>query len=402
MSLELLHPAYGVAATLVALATAAIAVRWLPVATRGRNVPLDGLRGYMAFGVFVYHSVIWYFYLRTGTWGAPPESVYRPVGDLFVKVFFMITAYLFIGKIIDAKRRPIDWLALFVSRVLRLTPLYAFAVVVLVAMSFALTGWRLQEPIGALVDHVVEWAVFTMIAAPDINRLPDTWLLIAGVTWTLGYEWLFYLSLPLVAVLMRRRVPIATVLVCTAGVAWLVAVKPDAFVPWSFVAGAIAAAVAREPRIADRLRGLGTSAVVVGAVVVVTMVAAILLQGFGHSKALSFFLLFVGFVPVACGNPVLGLLTNRPALLLGEVSYGLYLLHGLLLSFTIEVLLGASLVKTFTSAQHWLMVMAIGCVLVVVTCITFRWIERPAMRSAPQWTSRLALLSTSLARRQKA
>ena len=397
MSLGPLHPAYGVAAMAVALVTAWIATRWLPVETRGRNVPLDGLRGYMAFGVFVYHSVIWYAYLRTGKWGAPPESVYRPIGDLCVKVFFMITAYLFVGKIIDAKRRPIDWLALFVSRVLRLTPLYAFAMVVLVAMTFALTGWRLQEPIGALVDHVGPWAAFTMIAAPDINRLADTWVLIAGVTWTLGYEWLFYLSLPLVAVLMRRRVPIATVLICTALVAWLVAIKPDAFVPWSFVAGAAAAAIAREPRIADRLRGRG-----VAAAVVVAMAAAILLQGFGVSKAVSFLALVVGFVPIACGNPVFGLLTNGPALLLGEVSYGLYLLHGLLLSFTFEILLGDSVVKTLGPTQHWLLVMAVGSVLVVVTCITFRWIERPAMRSAPQWTLRLGQLGSSLTRRQKA
>lgn len=27
---------------------------------------IDGLRGYLAFGVFMHHSCIWYFYLRTG------------------------------------------------------------------------------------------------------------------------------------------------------------------------------------------------------------------------------------------------------------------------------------------------------------------------------------------------
>lgn len=384
MTLDPLNPAFGILALGVALATAYLASRWLQVETSGRNLPLDGLRGYMAFGVFIYHSVVWYYYLRTGEWGPPPASVYRPVGDLCVKVFFMITAYLFVGKVIDAKRRPIDWLALYVSRVLRLTPLYLFSVVMLVTMTFALSGWKLQEPFGELLDQVGRWVAFTVISMPDVNRLPNTWRLIAGVTWTLSYEWLFYLSLPLVALVMRRRVPVATLLACTALMGWLLALKPNTFMPWSFVAGAVAATVAREPRIANRLCGRGVSILVV-----VAIAWALLAEGLGQTKASSFIALVLGFIPVACGNPVFGTLTNRPALLLGEVSYGLYLLHGLLLSFTFNLLLGNPVVKTLSATQHWFLVMLVGTVLVVVACMTFRWIERPAMRSARQWTLRL-------------
>jgi peptidoglycan/LPS O-acetylase OafA/YrhL len=396
MMVDLLSPGFGLAAMLMALATAFVASKWLPVETSGRNVPLDGLRGYMAFGVFLYHSVIWYHYLRTGAWGAPPASVYRPVGDLCVKVFFMITAYLFVGKIIDGKERPIDWLALFVSRALRLTPLYLFAVLALVVMTGVLTHGKLLEPLGALVDHVGQWVAFTMIAVPDINRLPHTWLLIAGVTWTLGYEWLFYLSLPLLALLLRRRVPIATVFICTGLLFWLVAIKPEIFVPWSFVAGALAAVVARSP-LAERLRGPGAAVAVL-----IAVAWTLFAQDVGPAKVLTTLALIIGFTPIACGNPVLGILTNRPALLLGEVSYGLYLLHGLLLSFTFELVLGAPLAKTLSPLQHWAVVAGVGIVLVAVTCVTFRLIERPAMRSARRVTPWLADLGTTLMRRQKA
>jgi len=394
---DLLNPGFGLAAMLIALATAFVASRWLSVETGSRNVPLDGLRGYMAFGVFLYHSVIWYDYLRTGAWGPPPASVYRPVGDLCVKVFFMITAYLFVGKIIDAKRRPIDWLALFVSRVLRLTPLYLVAMLALVAMIGVLTQWTLQEPVGALVDHVGHWVAFTMLDAPDVNGLHDTWLLIAGVTWTLGYVWLFYLSLPLLALMLRRRVPVAAVVICTVVVVWLVSIKPDVFMPWSFVSGAAAAVLARTSSIAARLRGRGAGLVVVAAVA-----WALFAQTIGPAKALTMVALIVGFLPIACGNPVFGLLTNRAALLLGEASYGIYLLHGLLLSLTFELLLGTSVARTLSPAQHWVLVAGVGVVLVLVTCVTFRLIERPAMRSAHRVTSWLAGIGSTLARRQKA
>ena len=394
---NLLNPAFGLAAMLVALATAFTASRWLSVETSGRNVPLDGLRGYMAFGVFLYHSVIWYDYLRTGAWGPPPASVYRPVGDLCVKVFFMITAYLFVGKIIDAKRRPIDWLLLFVSRVLRLTPLYLVAMSALVTVTGMLTQWHLQEPASALVDHVGHWLVFTMLDAPDINRLNDTWILIAGVTWTVGYEWLFYLSLPLLALILRRRVPLAVVVLCTVVVAWLVALKPNVFVPWSFVLGAVAAVLARMPSVAARLRGSGAGFVVIAAVA-----WTLFAQTIGPAKGLTMVALIVGFLPIACGNPVFGLLTNRAALLLGEASYGIYLLHGLLLSLTFELILGPSAARTLSPTQHWAFVAGVGIVLVLLTSVTFRCIERPAMQSARRVTAWLAGIGSMLARRQKA
>jgi len=112
--------------------------------------------------------------------------------------------------------------------------------------------------------------------------------------------------------------------------------------------------------------------------------------------------LIVGFLPIACGNPVFGILTNRAALLLGEASYGIYLLHGLLLSLTFELIVGTSVARMLSPAQHWALVAGVGVVLVLVTCVTFRLIERPAMQSAHRVTSWLADIGSTLARRQKA
>jgi peptidoglycan/LPS O-acetylase OafA/YrhL len=40
-------------------------------------------------------------------------------------------------------------------------------------------------------------------------------------------------------------------------------------------------------------------------------------------------LVMPAFCIVACGNTAFGLLSNRPAIMLGDISYGIHLVHGL-------------------------------------------------------------------------
>lgn len=250
--------AFGAASLVLALATALVAGRALGItATPARNPAIDGLRGYLAFGVFLHHAVVWYFYVRTGAWGLPPPSIYRELASTCVSLFFMITAYLFIGKLLDGRRRPVDWLQLYVSRLLRLTPLYLLAMCGLFAAVGTLSGWTLRVPIGALLEQAGHWAAFSMIKAPDVNGVPSTSLLMAGVTWSLAYEWLFYLSLPLLAVVFRVKGSAALVLTGTLCVVLFVINKPDVIFPTSFVKGAIAAVVSRQLRLAAVLRKPG-------------------------------------------------------------------------------------------------------------------------------------------------
>lgn len=72
---------------------------------QGRFASIDGLRGYLAFFVFLHHSAIWYFCLRTGQWKVPPSNLYTHFGQSSVAMFFMITGFLFSLKLID---RPME------------------------------------------------------------------------------------------------------------------------------------------------------------------------------------------------------------------------------------------------------------------------------------------------------
>lgn len=372
--------AFGAVALLVGLVTALAMGKLLGIdPPPGRNVAIDGLRGYLAFGVFLHHATVWYFYARTGAWGLPPPSVYRELANTCVSLFFMITAYLFVGKLLDARIRPIDWTALFVSRVLRLTPLYLLAMGVLFLFVGVLSGWQLRVPLPALFEQASHWVGFSMIDAPDVNGVPATTLLMAGVTWSLAYEWLFYLSLPAMALLLRVKVPMVLWIVCTACVVLLVVNKPNVIFPTAFVKGAIAAFVSRRVRIAMILRAPGFGLLVL---------AAAWVAMFGHAPNLLVTLfVLAGFCVVACGNTVFGLLSNRAAVVLGDISYGVYLLHGLLLSVTFMFLLGRDQAAGMGPVMHWAVATAIGAGVVVVAALTYRFVEAPAMKQVKRVTA---------------
>jgi hypothetical protein len=70
-------PIPALIATIVALATtSALSKSSDKQARQGRFATIDGLRGYLALAVFLHHSCIWYFYLRTGQWKLPPSNFY--------------------------------------------------------------------------------------------------------------------------------------------------------------------------------------------------------------------------------------------------------------------------------------------------------------------------------------
>ena len=115
----------------------------------------------------------------------------------------MITGFLFTRKIISNKR--VDWLRLYVSRVMRLSPLYIFSVGVLFLIVFVSSGFTLHESVAKIFISVVKWFAFTVVGAPDVNLVEHTSKIMAGVTWSLPYEWFFYFSLPALGFILKRK-----------------------------------------------------------------------------------------------------------------------------------------------------------------------------------------------------
>jgi len=221
-------PIFTLVATALALIANLICMRWLRIEERqvldqSRYPTIDGLRGFLAFFVFLHHAAYWLLYSGSGEWIKPRTKFYTNLGPLGVSLFFMITAFLFIGKILDEPCNTREsWYRTYRSRIYRIVPLYFVAIGLLLLLVGIQTRWIIAEPLGRLMRNVASWIFFNFGGQPDINGLAGTPLIISGVTWTLMYEWAFYLLLPVFAAMLGKKPPVEIFLASLAsGIAFL-------------------------------------------------------------------------------------------------------------------------------------------------------------------------------------
>jgi peptidoglycan/LPS O-acetylase OafA/YrhL len=348
----------------------------------GRFSTIDGLRGYLALLVFLHHSAIWYFHVRDGTWQAPPSNLFTLFGQGGVALFFMITAFLFFGRLLDARYRHFDWARLYVSRVLRLTPLYALAMGLLFLIVAGRSHWAMRDSLSNLARNAGAWLAFTFPGSPDLNGIDKTWITLAGVTWSLPYEWAFYFCLPILALLVSVKPPPAIMLL-SIGILLLIAA--GVWVPGlpqcvCFVGGIVAAVLVRID--AFRIFARTMPAHVLALACIVALVA--FCPTIYSAKAL--LLATIVFTLIAGGCSLFGVLATPASRLLGDIAYSVYMLHGIALFLVFGGLLGAS---HPSPEAHWIFVAGLGPVLVALCFATFRLVEKPAMGGVPWLVARL-------------
>ena len=377
-----LSPLPAIVCVVLALATAYLLVmrQGNPI-THDRYASLDGLRGYLAFFVFLHHSSIWYFYLRFEQWKLPSSNLYTHFGQSSVAFFFMITGFLFFSKLIDGRSRAIDWERLYVSRFLRLVPLYIFAMFIMFLLDAVVSNGVMNEPFAVLAKSAMRWLGFTILGSPDINRVPHTSTLVAGVTWSLPYEWFFYFSLPLLALVVGVKAPLPYILLSITTALLLVLWHPTTHHLASF-AGGIAAAFLVRLELFRKFAASGIATLIcIGCLVVIVEYYP---TAYGNVPLL---ILSMVFILIACGNTLFGLLIHPVSRMLGEMAYSIYLLHGLMLFAVFNLLIGANKAATYSPLEHWLVVAALTPVLVLGSFVTFQIIESPAMRQAKSATT---------------
>jgi peptidoglycan/LPS O-acetylase OafA/YrhL len=336
---------------------------------------LDGLRGYAAFFVYLHHSAAWYVFARTGVWAVPPTRLYTHFGQSTVALFFMITGFLFWSKLIDGRARPIDWRRLYLSRVLRLAPLFVLFVGLLWIIALALSGFRLRVSVPRAGLETMQWLTFTIAGMPNLNRAPTA--IIGGAAWSLPYEWWFYLSLPLAGRLLALRVSrvwIILSVVGTAGGVWWITSRGGWLNAAAFLGGIAPVFLARQPQTCAVARHPAASVLCLGVLAAVTRFDTV----FAPAPLL---LLSFAFAIIACGNSLFGALEWPAVRGLGDMGYSVYLLHGLVLFAVFGLLLGTTETAALSTAGHWLVVDACAVVVTVVSYTTFHLIEAPAMRS---------------------
>ncbi len=355
-------PLYALLVILIAIAS----VWWLD---RRFTIPLDssrvqgidGLRGYLAGTVFIHHACIWYFFLRSGLWEKPASNFYTELGRASVALFFMITAFLFTRRILAS--RSIEWNRLYVSRILRIVPLL-------------------------IVHHL---AALLVLATIRLNHIPTVFngidtdrkvLLTAAVSWTLDYEWIFYLMLPLLALLRGMRVPLVLLLLSALMVVERHSeVLSENMLP--FIGGVVAALLANHAA----LRRFAPTRM--ASMLVLACLAVAYGMGRDLPMAVWLALLTLAFTLIASGNTLSGLLSSRVSRAFGEITYSVYLLHGLVLFIAFRGVTGIPLAQALSPAAHWAVVILATPALVLLSYASWRWIERPCLRRVDAWSQRL-------------
>ncbi|MBR0568241.1 acyltransferase [Azoarcus sp. L1K30] len=353
-----------------------------PVA-RGHLAAIDGLRGYLALFVFLHHSAVWYFYVRTGRWAVPPSNLYTHFGQGSVAVFFMITGFLFFTKLLDGRERGIDWRRLLISRVLRLTPAYVLSMLLLFGVVAYRSGGTVNSSLALLAGGMLQWLGFTILGAPDLNGVAGTSIIVAGVTWSLIYEWFFYFSLPLLAIMAGVTVPRMYLAIGSLVVAFFCArFNLDVPILLPFLGGMITSLLVRSRRFC------GFAASTLASVLAVALLIVCVVNYRSSYEYASIAMLSLVFALIAGGNSLFGLLVTPAARTLGDMSYGIYLLHGIFLYLLLGGVFGGGQAAEFSPVTHWLAIVGISPLLVLCCFLVFHFIESPAMARTDGLSSR--------------
>lgn len=358
----------------------------LPPAKR-RIGCIDGLRGYLALSVLVNHFVERLQESRLG-WReitTPTFHFFNQTGAGGVALFFMITGLVFYPRVLTGWR-ACSWISVYINRVFRLIPLIVVSVILVTLVIIFRTGNGF--------DAKYPWAFLQWITAyaqPPLLGYSNARMVNAGVLWTLKIEWVFYLAiLPFCALVMdiTRKwnlpswiVPVG--MLCVDGLIWIAKSHGLLGHHWPrvidnlppvipcFAVGMIAFECQRRPGLVKWF-----SSRMAAAIATAGMLFAVFTFHVPYDRGLPFFGFF--FICIACGNDFFGIFRLRGALVLGECSYGIYLMHGIVLDL-LYVELHDFVASLPLDVVPSLLIPVTAAIVVPFTALTYLCIERPAI-----------------------
>jgi peptidoglycan/LPS O-acetylase OafA/YrhL len=238
---------------------------------------------------------------------------------------------------------------------------------------FIRTDFELHEAAGKIAGEITRWFGFGFFGKPDINGYEHTRLILAAVTWSLYFEWIFYFSLRVTYFFSgpKARLPfvlgglgfslLGTFFLRGGGITYTAL----------FFAGMTAATLIHDgykPKIDARL----------GALAALACPTLVFLCFPEVHNGFSVLLLAISFFIICLGNSIFGLLTCRGAQRLGHISYSVYLMQGIVL--TLVYWNGA--VKNFalsSDVNYWLTAFICGLLLTSGSAVLYGIVERPGI-----------------------
>jgi len=285
------------------------------------------------------------------------------MGKYGVALFFMTTAFLFWGKVRNSQ--SVDWVELYKKRFFRIVPLAFFCSMIALIMLFSFTE---SKPLSfEIISNSLAWFDGGLWnSKPAVTTFDKSWMALAGVTWTLKWEWIFYFTLPLLFMFNKWSIELAIVLFGFS-IYFLPDITRDAYL-WSyFFAGMLCRELKEKIQLTKNQANI---------LLVATILLALLAQPEIFRSPEKFFLITI-FFSIVSGANLFGLLTTTASKRLGAISYSLYLTQGLIL---FPVSLYFSHQNDFALDIKSMIVFTSSYVLICfISSLTFHFIERPFM-----------------------
>lgn len=299
------------------------------------------------------------------------------LGRSGVYVFFVISGFSVAQSLISS-RGYFDYLN---KRVWRIAPLYYFWLLVTIALSITSTYW--QNRFGVEVDAYNVFMHFGFLSFLDY-RITNS---IMGVEWSISIEVFWYLLVPVLLLLSKRKFVLLGMVVISAiihkqiekhaGHLPLAPEDASLAVYWSplpylfsfclgIAAFRIREAMSASGRFGDIVLFLSICLVVVYCIYP-SELRNIFRDDFFLMSWVAFFMIVAGSSKSPLFN---GLLANRYLIFVGAISYGIYLSHMPLINFL------ARFTPDLASSKflYFIVVSALSC---LISFVTFHTIEKP-------------------------
>ncbi len=346
-----------------------------------RDEHLDGLRCFLALLVVFSHYPYSYAYFQGKVWSwesIAEYPVFIKMGSFGVALFFMISGYLF------ASVQPKSWLLFYQKRFYRIAPIFLLSSICCIVIAFYLQRNQIQTlDIQSTLNQIYLWFDLGIIGQkPTLFGFPDSYLINAGVTWTLFWEWAFYFSLPVLFLIRDKigiiKLALAILFICIYFISlhrgfWSVLIS-------FFTIGAVAKELA--PKIVISKKGCDLGIVLA---ILFMFAAADDIYNMVYLPVMA-----ILFILIAMGGDIFGLLRAKAFVRLGAASYSIYLLHGIAWFGLNKYIQLQQL--TLSRTQYTVCSTAVLLLLLLVCCVTYYYIEKPCMawgRRPSKWIKAL-------------
>jgi len=271
------------------------------------------------------------------------------------------------------RNEKINWSEFLWKRIFRLFPLYFLSMLVVIFYILLNTNFQLTVSKSKLLEDSFNWIAFGFIKCPSINNDGISHLTNAGVHWTLSFEVFFYLSLPLIAaIFFKKQIPLLTACICSYLCYFFLTKRGlNIAVFKTFMYGILAAFV--NFKIKNTNSFIKSSWCGFAGILLFYSVFNDKLANENFNVCSLFLLFFI----IVRGNSILGVLNWKSSQILGQLSYSVYLIHGLVIYTLNKFIIPQSYILDLSKTNYMFFGIVYCSAIIFVSFLTHIYIELP-------------------------